>query len=98
MPKNFERNPQKVAKESCIKVPSRKKTRLEHAGHNIFESLTNSVNQNSPEFVMFNKKETFKKLNRKVLDKLDDFGNQGYSFYLVPLILNIICCYYLKKS
>ena len=81
MPKNRKRNTRAKEAKSFIKVPNRKTTKLEHARQNIFKSLTNYVNQNCPEFVMLNKKETFEKLNRKVLDKLDDFGNQGYSFY-----------------
>ena len=98
MPKNRKRNTRAKEAKSFIKVPVRKTTTLEHARQYIFKSLTNYVNQNCPDFVMLNKKNTFEKVNGKMLDKFTDFGNQGYSFYLVPLILNIICCYYLKKS
>ena len=80
MPKNPKRNKQERAKEakSCMKVPSRKMTRLEHARQKIFKSLTNSVKQNCSEFVILNKQETYKKLNRNELDKIKDFWKQGF--------------------
>ena len=63
-----------------MKTTSRKTPTLTHARQNIFKSLTNSVNQNCPKFVMLNKRETFEELNIKVLDKFKDFRNQGYIF------------------
>ena len=80
MPKNPKRNEQKRAKKakSCMKVPSRKMTRLEHVRQNTFKSLTNSVNNNCSEFVILNKQETYKKLNRNELDKIKDFWKQGF--------------------
>ena len=80
MPKNLKRNKQERAKEakSCMKVPSRKMTRLEHARQKIFKSLTNSVKQNCSEFVFLNKQETYKKLDRNELNKIRDFWKQGF--------------------
>ena len=80
MPKNLKRNKQERAKEakSCMKVPSRKMTRLEHARQKIFKSLTNSVKQNCSEFVFLNKQETYKKLDRNELDKIKGFWKQGF--------------------
>ena len=85
MPKDLKRNKHQRAKEakSCMKVPSRKMTRLEHARQNIFKSLKNSVNQNWPEFVILNKQETFQKLDRNVLDKIKDFMKKVFIFYLL---------------
>ena len=73
----------KMAKEekSCMKVPSKKMTRLEHARQNIFNSLTNTVNQNYPEFVMMNKKAIFKKFDKKNFEKIKVFGKQGFNFF-----------------
>ena len=85
MPKILKRNTQKLAKEakSCMKQPSRKKTRLEHARRNIFELLTNHFNQSSPEFVMLNKKATFEKLDIKVFDKV---VKKGFLFCCLDFI------------
>ena len=82
MQKSLKRNQQEQSKEakSCMKVPSRKIRRLEHAKQNIFKSLTNTVNQNCPEFVILNKQETFQKLDRNVIDKIKDFRKQGFYF------------------
>ena len=82
MPKSLKRNQQERSKEakSCMEVPSRKIRRLEHAKQNIFKSLTNTVNQNCPEFVILNKQETFQKLDRNVIDKIKDFRKQGFYF------------------
>ena len=68
-----------------MKVPNTKMTRLEHAKQNTFKSLTNSVNNNCSEFVMLNKRDTFEKLNRKVLDKIKDFEKQGFFFTFLVL-------------
>ena len=59
--------------------------KLINARQNIFKSLTNSINQNCPEFVVLNKKETFKKLDRKMIDKIKYFEKQGFntSFYVL---------------
>ena len=67
MSKNLKMKTQKRAKEAknCIEVPRRKITRLQHARQNIFELLTNTFNQNYPEFVMLNKKEIFEKIGKK---------------------------------
>ena len=46
-----------------MKVPSRKMTRLEHTRQNTFKSLTNSVNKNSPDFVIMNKQGTYQKFD-----------------------------------
>ena len=94
MSKNLKRLTQNEAKDekSCLEEPSRKTTRLEHITKNIFKSLTNPVNQNSPEFVMLNKKATFEKLNGKVFDKVKDFEKQGFLF----LCLNILYLKYCK--
>ena len=79
MPKYLQRNTQKRVKEAkrFKNVPKRKMSRLEHARQNIFESPTNNLNKNCPEFVMLNKKETFKKLVRKMFNKLNDFLRLG---------------------
>ena len=89
MPKNPKRNKQERAKEakSWMKVPSRKMTRLEHARQNTFKSFKNSVNQNCPEFVILNKKETFQKLDRIAFDKIKDFGKQGFYYFLSFIVL-----------
>ena len=81
MPKSLKRNQQVRSKEakSCMKVPKKIK-RLEHARQNIFKSLTNIVNNNCSEFVMLNKRETFEKLDRNVIDKVKDFRKQGFYF------------------
>ena len=65
-----------------MKIPSRKKTRLDHARQNILKSLTNSVIQNCSEFVMLNKRESFQNLNKNVLNKIKDFGKQGFYFII----------------
>ena len=82
MPKSLKRNQQERSKEakSCMEVPSRKIRRLEHAKQNIFKSLTNTVNQNCPEFVKLNKKATFEKLDRKMLGKIEGSENEGFNF------------------
>ena len=61
MAKKLKRNKQQQAKKekSCMKVPSRKITRLKHTRQNTFKQLVNSVNKNSPDFVILNKQETF---------------------------------------
>lgn len=94
MPKKRKRNTKKRAKKakSFIEVPSRKTSTLEHAIQSIFKSLTNSVNQNYPEYVMLNKRKTFEKLNSKMVYKFKDIRNQGYNFDLIILILTIIRC------
>ena len=53
MPKNLKRNKQQRAKEakSCMKVQSKKMTRLEDDILNIFKSLTNTVNRNCPKLL-----------------------------------------------
>ena len=73
MPKNCKRNTQKrdIDAKSCIKDPSRKITRFEHARQNIFKSLTNAVNKNLSEFILLNKRKTFEKLSRETLGKND---------------------------
>ena len=50
MPKNLKENTQKRVKEakSCMKVPSSKMTKLEHAIQNIFESPTNKLKKKLP--------------------------------------------------
>ena len=88
MPKHLKRNKQQRAKEaqSCIKVSSRKMTRLEHSRQKIFKSLTNPDNQKCSEFVMFNKNATFEKLDKKLLTKIKDFAKKGfYIFYFCLL-------------
>ena len=79
MSKNLERNSQKRAGEakSFIKVPSRTMTRLEYARQNIFKSFSVPVNHSCSEFIMLNKKATFEKLDRKMLDKIKDFVTLG---------------------
>ena len=91
MPKNPKRNKQKRANEakSCMKVPSRTMTRLEHARQKIFKSLTNSVKQNCSEFVILNKQETFHKLDRNVLDKIKYFRKQGFYFCFLMILFYI---------
>ena len=91
MPKSFKINKQQRAKEakSCMKVPSRKMTRLEHARQKTFKSFKNSVNQNCPEFVILNKQEAFKKLDGNVLDKIKDFEKQGFHFVCLKFLLYI---------
>ena len=68
---------QAVDAESCILVPSRKMTRLEHARQSILKLLTKPVNQNCPEFVMLNKKAIFEKVDGKMLNNIKGFGNKG---------------------
>ena len=82
MPKRRQRNTQKRAGEfnSIKKTISRKIPTLTHAKQNVFKLLTSSVNENSLEFVMLNKRKTFEELNTKMLDKFKDFRNQGYVF------------------
>ena len=77
MPENCKINTQKRDKEAktCMEVPSRKMTRLEHARQNMFKSLTNFVNQNLSEFVLLNKRKTIRKLSRKTLGKVKPFQN-----------------------
>ena len=89
MLKNRKRNMQKQANKasSCMKVPTRKMTRLEHARQNIFKSLTNPVNQICSEFVILNKKKILEKLIGKVFKNLKDFGKQGCLFFNI-LYLN----------
>ena len=89
MPKNLKRNTQKLANEakSCMKLPSRKITRLEHARRNIFKLLTNPVNQSCHEFVMLNKKAVFEKLDIKVFDKV---VKKGFLFYCLNFIFQCL--------
>ena len=91
MTKNLKRKTQKQAKEekSCMKVPSIKMTRLEHARQITFKSFKNSVNQNCPEFVILNKQEAFQKLDGNVLDKIKDFEKQGFHFVCLKFLLYI---------
>ena len=79
MPKNLKRNTQKPAKKakSFENVSSRNMTRLEHARQNIFESPSYNLNRNCPEFVVLNIKATFKKLERKMFNKIKDFSRLG---------------------
>ena len=85
MSKRRRRNTQKRAGEtnSFMKTPNSKIPTLTHARQNVFKLLMNSVDQNSPEFVILNKRETFEELNKKMLDKFKDFGNQGYNFFII---------------
>ena len=89
MTKDLKRSMQKQGRDgkSLIKVANRKKIRHEHASQNILKSLTKIVNQNCHEFVMLNKKATFKNLDRKLLEKMKDITNQGFICFLR---LNII--------
>ena len=82
MPKNCKRKTQKRDKDakSYVEVPSRKMTRLGNERQNIFKSLTNSVNQNLPEFVLLSKKEAVKKLSRKTLGKIKEFQSLFFFF------------------
>ena len=75
------------------KVPNRKLTRLEHARQNVTKSVTNTVNQNYPKFVIVNKQETFKKLERNALDKVKDFWKQGFYFYYFIILVSFILWY-----
>ena len=92
MPKNCKRNTQTRDKDakSCVKVPSRKMTRLENARQNIFKSLTNSVNQNLPEFVLLNKKEALKNLSRKTLGKIKEFQNYNNFLFKCSCFVNFM--------
>ena len=83
MSKNFKMNTLKPALEpkSGSKVPSRKAANHEHAAQNVLKSLTTSVNQNCPEFVLLNKKETIKRLDRRMLEKIKEFETQGFSCF-----------------
>ena len=87
MSKNLKRNIQKRSEElkSNMEVPNRNMTRLEHARHNVFTSLTNSVKQNCHEFVILNKREIFEKLDRQMLNKIKDFETQGFGCFLMLL-------------
>ena len=80
MSKRYQQQRAKEAKR-YMKVPIRKVARLEHVRQNVFKSPTNTVNQNCPEFVILNKKETFQKLDRIAFDKIKDFGKQGFFFF-----------------
>ena len=85
MSKNLKINTLKRAKEpkSCLKVQSSKMAKLEHATQNVLKSITSSVNQNCSEFVLLNKKETIKRLDRRMLDKTKEFDTQGFSCFLM---------------
>ena len=85
MSKCLKINTQKRAKEanSCSKVPSRKMANFGHAAENVLRLSTSSVNQNCPEFVLLNKKETIRSLDRRMLDKIKEFETQGFSFFLM---------------
>ena len=65
-------------------------TRLEHARLNVFKSLINTVNQICPEFVVLNKQETYQKLDRNALDKIKDFGKQGFYFNIFVILVLLI--------
>ena len=95
MPTSHKRNKQKRAKEakSCMKVPSRKITRLEHARQNTFKLLTNPVNQNCSEFVILNKQEFLQKIDSYALSKIKNFGKQGICFYFFIILVPFILCY-----
>ena len=84
-------NTQKRAKEanSSSKVPSRKMSNLEHAAKNVLKLSTSSVNQNCSEFVLLNKKETIKRLDRRMLDKIKELETQGLSFFNALLLIII---------
>ena len=89
MTKDLKRSTQNQVRDgkSLMKVASIKQIRHEHANQNILKSLTKIVNQNCHEFVMLNKKATFKNLDRKLLEKMKDITNQGF---LCFLLLDII--------
>ena len=96
MSTNFKRKKQYRAEEvkSCFEELSRKTTKLENDRQSIIESLTNSVNQNCLKFVIWNKKATLEKLNRKRFDEIKDFGKLGF----LLLCLNIFYLNFRKIS
>ena len=92
MSKNLKIITQKRAKEakSCMKLPRRKMKILEHDGQNLFKTLTNTVKQNCPEFVMLSKRETFENLDRKMLGKVRNFGTQGFDCFFFVLLFRLL--------
>ena len=54
--------------------------------------LTNTVNQNCPEFVILNKQETF---IENALDKVKDFGKKGFYFCFFIIFVFLLFLFHL---
>ena len=83
MPQNLQKQTQRQAEEaiSCNKVQNVKA--IEHNRQNIIKFQTRPENKNGQNFVLLNKRKTFEKLGRKVLDNTVEFENQGFSMLFV---------------
>ena len=77
MRQNFRRQMHKKGKEakSCTKVQNEKA--VVHNRQIVFKSQTKPENENCQNFVNFNKRKTFEKLNGKFLENTKEFKNQG---------------------
>ena len=91
MRQNFRQQMQKQAKEakSCTKVQNEKA--IVHNRQIVFNSQTKPEYENCQNFVNFNKRKTFEKLNGKMLQYMEQLGNKGliYLNVLVLLLSNI---------
>ena len=93
MQQKLQQQTQKQAKEakSCMKVQYGKA--VEHNRQNVFKSHTNPENQTCHNFVISNKRKTFEKLDRKLLENVKEFGNKGLSFFV--FFFNVLVLYIL---
>ena len=80
MQQNFLRKTQKQAKEAkrCTKVQNGKA--IEHSRQKVFKSETYPENQNCQNFVILNRRKSFEKFGRKMLENIKEFKNQGITF------------------
>ena len=80
MQQNLLRKTQKQAKEAkrCTKVQNEKA--IEHSRQKVFKSETYPENQNCQNFVILNRRKSFEKFGRKMLENIKEFKNQGIKF------------------
>ena len=67
--------------KSCMKLQNEKE--IEHNRQNVIKFQTRPENKNGQNFVLLNKRKTFEKLSRKVLDNTVKFEHQGFNLLFV---------------
>ena len=80
MPKNVQQQTQKQAEEakSCMKVQNEKE--IENNRKKAMKSQREQENKKCHNFVIFNQRKASEKLGRKILDNIEVFRNQGFTF------------------
>ena len=80
MPKNVQQQTQKQSEEakSCMQVQNEKA--IENKRKNAMKSQTEQENKKCHNFVIFNKRKASEKLGRNMLDNIEVFRNQGFTF------------------